>query len=102
MASSPEDLATVAQGAEHIHVHPKTLRRYIAEGRVRAYRVGPRNIRVSLSELDALIQPATPSTSADPVSDLEAHISKVVAAAPPLSAEQRDKLSTLLRGGVCA
>ncbi len=34
-----------------------TLRRWIAEGRLPAYRVGPRLIRVDLADLDALARP---------------------------------------------
>lgn len=34
--------------------------------------------------------------------ELEEHIRRVVDAAPPLTAEQRDRLATLLRGGSVA
>lgn len=39
-------------------VHPKTIRRWIAEGRITGYRMGPRLVRVDLDELaDTLLQP---------------------------------------------
>jgi hypothetical protein len=33
---------------------------------------------------------------------LEEHVAKVVASAPPLTAEQRDRIAAILRGGVDA
>lgn len=48
---------TIAQAAEFLNVHPRTVRRYIADGRLRAVRVGPRLLRV---ERKSLIKLATP------------------------------------------
>lgn len=48
---------TIKQAAEYLAVDPKTIRRYIAAGRLRAYRVGPRLIRVDRDSLIALAQP---------------------------------------------
>jgi excisionase family DNA binding protein len=44
---------------ECAHVHPRTLRRWIAAGRVPAYRLGPRLIKVDLDELDEFMRPVT-------------------------------------------
>ena len=43
--------------AEYLGVSVQSVRRRIAEGRLKAYRVGPRAIRVNLTDLDALKQP---------------------------------------------
>jgi excisionase family DNA binding protein len=52
---------TPRAAAELCHVHPNTIRRWIAEGRLPAYRVGPRRLRVDLADVEALIVPtATP------------------------------------------
>lgn len=48
---------TVAEAAKLYSVHPKTIRRWIAEGRIRAERVGPRLIRIDAEELRKLIEP---------------------------------------------
>lgn len=48
-------LATVNDAAEYVGVHPKTIRRWIAQGRLTAYAAGPRLIRVDLDELDAML-----------------------------------------------
>jgi excisionase family DNA binding protein len=47
--------APLEQGAAHIGVSTKTLRRLIASGRVTGYRMGTRLIRVDLNELDNLL-----------------------------------------------
>lgn len=45
---------SIQSAAEHYGVSERTVRRWIAEGRLTAYRVGPRLIRVDLSEPVAL------------------------------------------------
>jgi excisionase family DNA binding protein len=48
---------TLQEAAEHYGVSVKTIRRYIAEGRLRAYKLGSRTIRVSLDDVEALARP---------------------------------------------
>lgn len=50
-------LVTIAEAAEHHHVHPRTIRRRIAEARLTAYRCGPHLIRIDADELDAMLRP---------------------------------------------
>jgi len=54
---SKRSLVSVAVAAEYASVAPKTIRRYIAAGRLNGYRMGPRLIRVDLAELDELLRP---------------------------------------------
>lgn len=56
MSESRTYLST-AQAAAYLGVCTKTLRRYVSDGRLNAYRVGPRNLRYLVSELDALARP---------------------------------------------
>jgi excisionase family DNA binding protein len=35
----------------------RTVRRWISEGRLRAYRIGPRFIRLDLAEVEAMLSP---------------------------------------------
>lgn len=49
--------STISEAAEALSVSTRTIRRYIAAGRFKAYRVGPRLIRVDLSELDSAMRP---------------------------------------------
>lgn len=50
-------LESIPHAAEYLGVSSKTIRRYIAAGRVTGYRAGPRLIRVDLNELDAMLRP---------------------------------------------
>ncbi|SNC71564.1 DNA binding domain-containing protein, excisionase family [Kytococcus aerolatus] len=43
--------------AEHLNVSPRTLRRMVSEGRIPAYRLGPRLIRFDVADLDAALRP---------------------------------------------
>ena len=45
---------SIAQASEHVGVSGRTIRRWIAEGRLAGYRVGPRLLRVDRAELEAL------------------------------------------------
>ena len=56
-------LAPIAEAADYIGANPRTIRRYIAAGRLTGYRVGPRLIRVDLDELEAIVRPI-PAVSA--------------------------------------
>lgn len=48
---------SVQQGADRVGVTPRTIRRWIAAGRLTGYRMGPRLIRIDADELDALMTP---------------------------------------------
>ncbi len=61
---SKRSLVTIAAAAEYAPVAPKTIRRYIAAGRLTGYRMGPRLIRVDLAELDAILRPIPTAGSA--------------------------------------
>lgn len=45
---------SLAQASEHVGVSERTIRRWIADGRLAGYRVGPRLLRVDRAELEAL------------------------------------------------
>jgi len=53
----PPRHASLAVGARRHGVSTRTVRRLIASGDLRGYRLGPRLIRVDLDELDALLRP---------------------------------------------
>lgn len=48
---------TIRQTATHLGVDPRTVRRYIADGRLTAYRVGPRAIRIKAEDVEKLLRP---------------------------------------------
>ncbi|HLK73625.1 MAG TPA: excisionase family DNA-binding protein [Streptosporangiaceae bacterium] len=53
----PRRLESIASAAEALDVSERTIRRRIADGSLRAYRVGPRLIKVDRAEVDKLIRP---------------------------------------------
>ncbi|MCV7341592.1 helix-turn-helix transcriptional regulator [Mycobacterium haemophilum] len=50
-------LLTIGQVAAATGLCPKTIRRRIADGTLRAHRVGPRAIRIDRDSLTHLLQP---------------------------------------------
>lgn len=50
-------LASIADAAAYADVSARTVRRYIAAGRLTGYRVGPRLVKIDLADLDQLAKP---------------------------------------------
>jgi excisionase family DNA binding protein len=50
-------LITIEAAAGYLDVSTRSVRRYIAQGKLRAYRVGPRLIKVDEADVDALARP---------------------------------------------
>jgi excisionase family DNA binding protein len=48
---------SIGQTAEFLNIDPKTVRRYIAQGRLTACRIGPRLIRVDRQSVLDLARP---------------------------------------------
>ena len=46
------ELATLAEAAEYLGLSVRTVRRWVADGRITGYRIGPRHIRVDLNEIN--------------------------------------------------
>ncbi|MET1079858.1 MAG: helix-turn-helix domain-containing protein [Pseudomonas sp.] len=59
------DLVTVEQAAELLHLHPKTVLRYIRDGRLAATRVG-KSYRIARARLDAFAGVASEQSEAAP------------------------------------
>jgi excisionase family DNA binding protein len=55
--STQRRIASINDAAEYAGVSTKTIRRYIAAGRLTGYRVGPRLIKINLAEVDELLHP---------------------------------------------
>ena len=49
--------AKQSEAAEYVGVTTRTIRQWIAEGRITGYRINERLIRVDLNEIDAAMQP---------------------------------------------
>jgi excisionase family DNA binding protein len=57
MITPPGSLLSLPEAARRLDVHPRTVRRYITTGRLRGYRLGPRLLKVELTEVLSLLQP---------------------------------------------
>ena len=49
---------SLAEAAERTHVSVRTLRRWIAQGRLNAYRAGPKLLRIDPEDVDAMMRPS--------------------------------------------
>jgi excisionase family DNA binding protein len=56
-ASESPRLETIQQAARRNSISTDTVRRLIARGELKAYRLGNRIVRVDLAEVDALFRP---------------------------------------------
>ncbi|WP_236976878.1 MULTISPECIES: helix-turn-helix domain-containing protein [Mycobacterium] len=55
--SRAPEMVGVDTAAEYLDVHPITVRRWIAQGRLPAQRVGPRLIRIRVADIERLTAP---------------------------------------------
>lgn len=98
----PTNLITKQAAAERASCSVKTIQRLIAAGTLPAYKVGARGVRIDVDELDAALRQHPARSCSAAGSSLAEHVARVVAAAPPLSPEQRDRIAALLRAGEAA
>jgi excisionase family DNA binding protein len=61
MSALDEEYLTVAEAAALLRVAPSTVRRWIREGQVPAYRFGQRRVAIRRTDLDAVITPMRPN-----------------------------------------
>jgi excisionase family DNA binding protein len=91
----PRELLSIRDVCDRYGLSEKTVRRKIKAGLLDAYRCGPRLLKLDAAEVEtALMHPV-----ASDANDIEAAITRIVAAAPPLTADQRSRISALLRTG---
>jgi excisionase family DNA binding protein len=62
-ATLDRQLQSIQAAANYLKVNERTIRRYIEQGKLTAYRVGGTLIRVDQADLDALVLPI-PATKA--------------------------------------
>ena len=80
-AGGPDELCTVEFAAGQLKLHPKTILRFIKEGRLRATRIG-KAYRIQRADLDAFgglaATPETPSTAPAVAAPLAASVTSIV------------------------
>jgi excisionase family DNA binding protein len=57
MPTLNEEYLTVAEAANLVRVSPSTIRRWIREGNLPAYRLGPRRVGLKRDDLSAMVAP---------------------------------------------
>ena len=63
VTSSETDLMTVDEAATLLKVDRSTIRRWIREGSLSAYRVGPRRVRIRRADLSTTLSPVSSSSA---------------------------------------
>lgn len=86
-----ETLLTAEQAADELGLHPKTLRRYIREKRLRATRVG-KSYRIARSDLDAFAGIASGRTETSDGARATSMID-----VPGLTVERAERIATFLQ-----
>jgi excisionase family DNA binding protein len=61
MHAVDEDYLTVAEAATRLRVAPSTIRRWIRQGDLPAYRLGRRRVGLKRGDLERLVTPVTPA-----------------------------------------
>lgn len=88
----------IEEAAARANVHERTIRVYVKQGRLTAYRrAGSRALLFDPAELDTL-------TAARPVNRptfhaIEAEARRIATLAPPLTPEQRERIASILLSG---
>jgi excisionase family DNA binding protein len=86
---------TLQEAADARRIGYSTLRKRVADGSLPAERVG-RRIFVDPAHLDALADPVVGRPRA--AAEIDSAVARVVAAAPRLTAEQRERLAVIIGG----
>lgn len=88
------DLLTAAEAARLLKVSIVTVKRWLKDGRLPAYRLGPRYVRIRRADLSKVLTPV--SKGAADAED-EPVLASFAEAAQPLSAEQTVQLEEAIR-----
>lgn len=56
-AQRAAEFCTIGQAADYLSLTERSIRRYIAEGKLPAFRLGEKQIRIRVVDVDALLVP---------------------------------------------
>ena len=102
MVTTSDDLLTIAETMKLLKVGRTTVHRWIRDGRLQAYHLGPHSIRLRRDEIRALLSPQGQirPASAEPRSHATGGVFRHVSEIPPLTHEaKRRALEALERLG---
>jgi excisionase family DNA binding protein len=89
---------TVAEAAETLRVDRSTVRRWIANGDLPAYRVGPRRVRIKRDDLLHVVRSTKEETSPEPRFGMH-YVGSDEELRRPLTEEERDHALAALEAG---
>jgi excisionase family DNA binding protein len=92
----PGNLISIREVCDRFGLSDKTIRRKIKDGTLVAYRCGERLIKLDADQVEGVLLRPVGGRSDETI---QSAVATVVAAAPPLTAEQRDRIAAILRGG---
>jgi len=52
-----DKLVSIAEAATYLDVNERTIRNMLTDGRLKAYKLGRRIVRIRLSDIDAALEP---------------------------------------------
>jgi excisionase family DNA binding protein len=104
--SKPNPTLSIAQAADLAGVSKTTIRRRIESGELKAYRFGPRLLKIDTADIETLFSPANPQAvehinQQDAYKDLET-AARRVARIGGIAGMQRDHIIELIGGGEAA
>ena len=103
---SEDDLLTKAEAAKLLRVSPVTISRWLKQGRLPAYRLGPRAVRIRRADVQALLRPAFgPEVAPEPMQTSAAPYEhdpsvidhELIASIKPLTEEEREEALAAMR-----
>ncbi|GGQ34562.1 helix-turn-helix domain-containing protein [Streptosporangium pseudovulgare] len=94
----PDRFYSVEQVAEHLGLHPRTVRNYVRDGRLAAVRIG-KQYRIAHEDLEAFTGHPVPPPPTETVRRRHIDVSSIVEI-DGVSRETADRLSTLLMTAV--
>lgn len=94
---TPLKYISLQEGVARGYAAYSTLRGDISDGRLPAVKIGGR-VKVTVEDLEALAVRKPTKNPARVGDEVDAAVASVVAAAPQLTTEQREKLATILGG----
>ena len=54
--TDPGALCTPREACDYLKITDRTMRRYVSEGKIRAYRIGTKHIRLRVADVEALLE----------------------------------------------
>lgn len=94
--TSETDLLTVTEAAKRLKVSTITLHRWIKQGIIPSYRVGPRALRIRAEDLESVVRPAR-GTEEPPVNRwMASDVTDLAHALRPMNEEEKQRVRDVL------